>query len=369
MILAVAMEIACQPTKTEAPVSAGDAKDLSWSGSMRSLKGHLEHLAPLIFDSKKFQAPENRACLGREIEEMAVTSQDLNHNPTLTHRDPTVRFVAAQFSQSLLRAHSAMQAGQVGYARYELMTVTSSCVQCHSRMQQGPEFASFFFQDPFLNGLSVLDRAQYLIAIRHFDRAFHVLLEGLKSKDPEIAEHGNYEKLAFLALQLAAQFEQNPKKALQVIASIEKSPWANGALKEKAAVWKKIAEAWDHQPNSVMTMAEARKILLQPTNELQVMRAIPVGLMRLSENISGAELGESLFMMGQAYEFLSEVQPFELHEPYYESCIRSVPHSSVAQKCFASLKASVEAGYTGTSGTHVPIEIQVWLDRLEIEAR
>ncbi len=99
------------------------------------------------------------------------------------------------------------------------------------------------------------------------------------------------------------------------------------------------------------------------------MRAMPVGLSRLAEDISGNELGEALLMVGKAYEFLADFQPMDLHENYYESCIRSVPHSQVAKKCWGRLKASVEMGYTGTSGMNIPVDIEIWLGRLKSEAQ
>ena len=230
--------LACQSSHNDAASGSEPMQDTSWTGSMRQLKSSLEKLAPYIYDSKKFEAPENRDQLRREIQEMSQASRNLNHNPTLTHRDPTVRFVAAQFSQSLSRAHSAMQAGQVSYARYELMKVTSSCVQCHSRMQQGPEFHSFFFQDPFLDRLSLVDRSEYLIATRQFEKAEKVLLAAVKNPHIDASESRSLDRLTFLSLQLAVQYEQNPKMAKQVVDGVLKNPQASAFLKEKAMAWR-----------------------------------------------------------------------------------------------------------------------------------
>lgn len=371
--LAVAGLIACQSSKVD---RSGETEkqvpptDSSWSGSMQKLKENLGNLVPFIFDSKKFEDPKQREFLSSQIQGMVQQSQNLTHNPTLTHRDPTVRFVASQFADTLKRAQSSFQDGNLNYARYELIQVTGSCVQCHARMQQGPEFSSFFLKEPFLKNLPVVDQGEYLIATRQFDKASKVLLKGLRdrktnSKSASSSAPGlSIERLTALALELAVQYEQDPKKAMKVIDSVLSHPAAAPAFKEKAKIWKVTVQQWQKN-RTPLTMENARQILSVPSNEIMTLRALPVVLAYLSTEPSGKDLGEGLFLAGQAYESLTDFLPFELHEHYYESCIRSVPHTSIARVCYETLQQSISLGYTGTSGTHIPIEIQMWMDRMK----
>jgi hypothetical protein len=337
---------------------------------MQKLKVNLENLVPYIYDSKKFEDPASREFLSSQIQGMVQQSQNLNHNPTLTHRDPTVRFVASQFADDLKRAQVSFQEGNLNYSRSELMKVSGSCVQCHSRMQEGPEFSGFFLTEPFLKKLPVQDQGEYLIATRQFDKASKVLLKGLRAKNtkPTSTAAGlSYERLTALALQLTVQHEQDPKKTLAVLDSVLKNPAAAPAFKEKAQIWKKTAQAWRKNPKA-LTIEEARQVLASPQNEIMTLRALPVILAYLSEQPSGRNLGEGLLLAGQAYESLTDFLPLELHENYYEACIRSVPHTPEAQACFKRLNQSVLFGYTGTSGSHVPADVQTWLDRLRAQA-
>jgi hypothetical protein len=54
-----------------------------------------------------------------------------------------------------------------------------------------------------------------------------------------------------------------------------------------------------------------------------------------------------------------------MHELYYEACVRELPHSSLAKRCYERYEQSVYVGYTGSGGTNIPDELQVILSELK----
>jgi hypothetical protein len=70
-------------------------------------------------------------------------------------------------------------------------------------------------------------------------------------------------------------------------------------------------------------------------------------------------------MAGLCYDVLKTYQLGELHEIYFESCIRSAPHSSLAQTCYRRYEQSIYDGFTGSAGTDIPDDIEDKLQTLE----
>ena len=48
----------------------------------------------------------------------------------------------------------------------------------------------------------------------------------------------------------------------------------------------------------------------------------------------------------------------QLSNLYFESCVRSSPHSELAEKCYQRFEQNVYFGYTGSSGTHLPEKVK-----------
>jgi hypothetical protein len=49
---------------------------------------------------------------------------------------------------------------------------------------------------------------------------------------------------------------------------------------------------------------------------------------------------------------------------YYESCIRSNPHSEIAQRCFSRYEQNVHFGWTGSGGFAIPDDVAALLKEL-----
>jgi hypothetical protein len=338
---------------------AAEKAQNSWSSSMRELLKTMAEIEPLLFDSSKFNDPKEKDFLQKKIHELAATSKNVKHDPTIKNQDPTVRFVASQFSQDLQSAEQSFSEGRTAYARYQLMKVTSSCVQCHTRMPNGPQY-TFKKTEAFIQNMPLLDRAEFLIASRRFNEAYDFLKKGLsEGKLPA----WQLDRAAGLAMLIAVQFENDAKKAQGIVDEIQKGKTLPPFLKEKGARWQNSLKQWMNE-KAEPSLTDIKKPL-ESRDEVAAMRAIPKVLIRLSKELSAKELGEALLLAGQSYEILNEISPLQLHENYYESCIHQVPHSAIAKKCFAKLENSVRIGYSGSSGTHIPLDVQAWLEQLK----
>lgn len=349
--------------KAESKASTNGAPP-SWSANMQELRESLLKIEPYLVDEKKFAATESEGLLKKELQHLADLTKNVTHNPTLISRDPTVRFVASQFSQDIQRSAESFEQGKKDFARYQLMKVTGYCIECHTRTQQGPQYEGVD-KNKNLQSLSRFQKAEYLISVRYFDEALKLLTEEISN--PEGASFARAEKSAKYGLMITVQFQQNPVKALEFVKKIEESKAVSIALKEKAKTWKASLNAWKNEKPGALGagISAYRKMAAKKDSDVDLMRALAGILPWLSTELKPEELGEGLYLVGNCYEGLNDLSFFNLHENYYESCVRLVPRTQWAKKCYSRLEESIRFGYSGSGGTHIPIEIQLYLENLK----
>jgi hypothetical protein len=371
-ILLLTLIVGCNHKSVDGEASGSNKNSdtpVNWTLNMVQLKDSLARLEPYLVDEKKFEAIANAAIIKKEIDIILVNSRNVIHNPTIVSRDPTVRIVASQFAQDIQRSAESFEQGKKEFSRYQLMKVTGYCIECHTRTQQGPQY-----EKPLLNknlaGLSRFQRAEYLIATRYFDEGLTLLEEDIVAAAAE-NNFTRVERASKYGLMITVQFMQNPNRALAFVKKIEEAKGVPFAIKEKSKLWRKSILEWKAMKSpkdSSLTLAKLRVLADRKDSEVDQMRAIAGLLPFLAMEPKGAELGESLFLAGRCYESLSDLSLFSFYENYYTACIHSVPNSTWSKKCYERLEDSIQFGYSGSGGTHIPIEIQVQLDKLKAEA-
>lgn len=336
----------------------------NWNGSMQNLKKSLVILEPYLFDKKKFNDPKNKKFLSKEIHNLAEESKNVKHNPTILSKDPTARFVAANFSDELGRADENFSTDWTEFARTQLVTVTSYCIECHTRLKEGPEFNYQNSSESYIKNLPIKDQIELMIAFRQFEPAFQLVLKTLKEISPTSKIQSDEDQVARLGLLIAVQLNQNKAKAQQLISTIANNSNLPFYLKQNNNLWKESLSSWDPNKNLV-TLPEIRKLIKNRKSEIDDMRAINSLLKVLIDDLNPDELGEALLLTGESYEALNKVSLMSLHETYYESCVRRVPKTKWGKACFDKLNESIAFGYTGSAGTHIPLEIQKRLQDLK----
>lgn len=335
----------------------------NWSASMRSLQKNLTDLEPFLFNLKDYNDPSKQTFIKEKLAALAKESKNIGHNPTMIDRDPTVRFVASQFASDLERASLSFNEGKTEFARYQVMKVASACIQCHTRMQQGPAF-NFSKSESFFNLMPPADQAEYLIASRRFDQAYDILIKQLEQEGPAKPNVWQAERMVGLALTIAVQYQQNIKNTEKLMTVLQKNKSTAVPIRDRMSGWKKSIDKWKGESTKVLSLDDYQKILKSKSSEIDAMRIIPGILSILSEKLSQEKLGQGLLLAGEAYEVLAPLFPMELHENYYESCVRNVPHTAMAKKCFMKLQDSIRSGYSGSRGVNIPLDIEVWLNNL-----
>ncbi len=96
-----------------------------------------------------------------------------------------------------------------------------------------------------------------------------------------------------------------------------------------------------------------------------VLRGLSMLHQILVSTLDKAQTGKALFLAGEAYESIRDLALWSMHENYFETCVRRVPHTTWAMTCFQALQESLVIGFTGSAGTKLPSDVQMRLSELE----
>lgn len=360
--------------------STAGAPPKDWPAKMQRLSAVLSDLMPYLASSKKFSMKENEAKIERDTAELKSLAHSLKTGE-MPNNDPSMKIVSQLFEDDLSRALSSLRSGNRDYARRILSDTTTYCIQCHTQTNNGPEFPHLAMNLQ-TNDLKPLDRAELFAATRQFEPALENFKLALAERDLAQTDTYAYQAAARDALAISVRVHKDPKEALGLIKTIEKNKELSPAFKRTVASWRRSLEAWKKEKPSktpktaLQELTEAETLIaaaqknqgapLDNSQDIVYERASSLLHDLLQRPDRSDELSaRALYLSGLASEATRDSNFWGMHETYYEQCIRTRPLTEQARQCFGRLKDSVLLGYSGSSGTTVPPDVQKRLDSYE----
>ncbi len=368
-----AVSACSHPAPTQDSTAGRPPQD--WPAKMQRLSAVLTNLMPFVASPKKFSAEENFEKIEKDTAELKSLAHSMKTGE-MPNNDPSMKVVSQLFDEDLGRALASLKNGNRDYARRILSDTTSYCIQCHTQTKNGPEFPRLTL-DFQLKDLKPLDRAEFLAATRQFEPALESYKQALSETELAKSDSFAYEAAARDALGISVRVHKDPNEALGLIKTIEKNKALKPQFRKSVSAFKKSLEAWKKEkpsktPRSALeelTQAEALIASAQKANSLESPQDMVYerasGLLHdlLQRPERTDELSaRALYLSGLASEATRDSSFWTMHETYYEQCIRVKPMTEQARQCFAKLKDAVEVGYSGSSGTNVPADVQKRLE-------
>lgn len=353
---------------TQLKGAAGD-----WQRKMSGLAETMNTLLPELIskngnpkiierEAKKLSELSHEIQMGRASEKLMPPS-DL---------DPGILFIASEFSDQSRRAYQAIKQGNLTYGKSLLRSATSYCIACHTRNENGPQFANFPLS-PKVKGLSKQELGELFVATRQFDKGLAQFRELIADSELVKKRPFDWEVPVRQALALAVRVKKDPALASQIVTTALASPYLPQFQQERLLKWKKGIEAWQSESVSAPVtesqqvanlrrlLSEARGAQLFPIDrsaEIQFLRVSAVAHDLLGVAKDPKIVAEALMSAGEAYEILATPALWPMHEFYYESCVRKFPHSDLARGCYSRFTQAIYFGYTGSGGTNIPHDVQ-----------
>lgn len=373
--------LSCQSAnnQTGADTTQPQLDPKTFNGSMQDLQETLTNLLPLAVDPKQYNAPENKKEIQSGVKKLLALSKNVRHSQEVALKDPSVVFISNAFTEDLERIDESLAAGKREYARYGLVHLTSYCIECHTRTSTGPSFRSPALEQT-VKKLEPLERGEFLMATRQFDAALQEFSDYIDAKLAQKGDFADLDKAVRYSLAATVKYMKDPKKSLAIVEKIRKSKNAPYYLKQNARGWELAIREWmkepkpkDFSPESVLKRArqwitrgqQLHVGMVDRGGDIYFLRALSDLHLLLVSQKNKQQLGEALYLTGLGYEATRDLGIWNLHENYYETCVRRVPHTEWAKKCFKRFQESVYFGYTGSAGTQVPLDVVRKLESLK----
>ena len=350
-----------------------------WDAKMGELYRTLSDLLTDVTSDRRFRDPSNKSRIEKEADRLAGLSHDLSAKGMVApDADPSIQIIAQMLGSESKQAVYELKHGDRGYARILLRSLPSYCIACHTRSSSGPQFSKLAFE-PAKGSLTPIERGEFYAASRQFDRALAEFKKVIQDSKSVEKNPWDWETAIHQSLAIAIRVKKDPAQANEVIKAVMSAPGAPAFMKSDAKIWQVSVQDWQNEvPRQARTeaglhnealrlMAKAREIQKYPmdrTGDVLYLRASSVVHDMLQIAPQGEFSAEGFFLAGLSYEVLSPLRLEDLHDIYYELCIRKAPHSETAGLCYRQYEQSQYLGYTGSAGTYIPIGIRKKLSEL-----
>lgn len=349
----------------------------TWRAEMQVMKATLSELLPFATNTEAFNSPENAMKIQGYLQKLSAGAKTLTQfHGQIKIQDPTVGFVAQSFETNMASIEESILKGRRDYARFLILNTMSYCIECHTRTSSGPQFFGPESNKTTLS-LNPVEKVEYFISTRQFKDALQTIEDTLKQNAD--ASIFNNEKLIRYGITLTVKYFQDPAAALKILKLASATKNVPFFLKRDIKSWQGALNDWkkEKESSSISGKIEQSKNFINKAeavnDKLNSLHAGDVWLLRanglltglFSEDLTKEQKTKVLFLIGESYRLLPEHLFWTLHESYYEACIRTSPHTLQAEQCYDAYEDSILQGYTGSSGTYIPENLQQNLKTLK----
>ncbi|MGE0764347.1 MAG: hypothetical protein AB7N80_13785 [Bdellovibrionales bacterium] len=370
---------ACQTKNKPKSVDPSSA----WAGKMQDMAVEVRELIPFLYNPKAFQDPVNAARIKADLQKFAAKAHEITPamGESYFGQDPMESYSLEGMRADLSRAADAFDQGRLEFARGAAKAATTHCFRCHSVTKEGSRAAWDLSKFSNLE-LAPTEKVDLIVAIRRYDEAAKYL-ETLISDDKYVQNYPfEFENLLRKYMSLMIRVENSPERPLRELDRVLKIKNVPVYVLEQARAWRTSLQEWKQDvgrknvrkiKNDLLQQAgdrvrrgtQQQQFAKDHAGDIEFLRATRMLHDYLRTQPPVSKRAEAYLLLGQAYEVLDELGYWNLHEVYYESCIKAAPKTAVATKCFGRFEASIYLGFSGSSGVHIPAQERERLKQLK----
>lgn len=336
---------------------------------------NLMELLPFLEDKEAFLSKANEKPIEKRLDAIGAAFAKAGHEKILKQDlfSPSYDLL----KDDLRQVRRAFGTGKKDYARWEMNQITSLCLNCHSFLP--PSHPSSFdtrgvllnpknFSNDYNLGMAQLLVRRYADAKDSFTRFIDAKFIKKDYEDLLMP----FRKL----LLIDTKIKKTPSNALKIVEHYLKRTDLPTDLRETLAEWKTGLLRWKDNESfksdkEVKDFIDQKLVNLRKTNEgadqddIDLLMASGLLANYLFENPTSPLSADITFWIGWCEKVLARSDLMGAGDLYLKECVRRHPKAPIAKECLKEYRDSVQFGYTGSSGTHVPDEIKKELKALE----
>ncbi|OIQ19662.1 MAG: hypothetical protein BM556_04030 [Bacteriovorax sp. MedPE-SWde] len=338
----------------------------------------LMSLNPYLAQEKKFLDPKEEEIIYTHIDNLSKAFSGVHGENLLKGLNyaPSLKVIRTHIDETKI----AFNAKQKYFARNRLRATQMLCMNCHSQMKNKASTTiisemrahSKKFTNDFDKAETLYLLRDYPTSVRYYKKYIDLELE----KSQKIKDRANIEflperniLLAFKRIvHLYTKTFFKPEKALTILELYNSRKDLPETVRESLRKWKKELIVWkkDKKISSMTSVAQIEKAYLSKMNDsiesdrsdITLLVASGRILQLLNINKNNGEAPLALYWLGFSDRQLNFSYYYSMAEIYLVDCMERFPKHPVAKRCLAEYRSSIEMGYTGSSGQHIPKDLR-----------
>jgi mono/diheme cytochrome c family protein len=356
------------------PVAPDSPASAQTRAHMRDIYAAMRTLLPLSLDADRFEDPLERQRVSEALALLDTSAGALARHGA--QREASFAHLSRSLASDAQDIHIRYEQGHAREARYLVQTLAETCVACHSRLPAASDAPTSedFLADVSVKNLRLPQRAKLAYAMRQFDDAeklYEQLLADPKFAADEIDLEGHLDDY----LELMLRVRDDPARARRALEGFAKRKDISQALRAEMQHWDaslgRLAERGRvSNPLETARTQVARAEVGRPARDdrdslvdyLDASALLHRGL--ADARITRSEQADAFYLLGVIETRIGRSFWLSQAEAYLETAIRTAPGQPVARDAYALLEEFLVAGYSGSSGEHVPQDVRAKLDTL-----
>lgn len=381
-ILNIVLIAACTHKEAAKDKAASSSSGASWALEMKNIENQMLYLLEKTADVEKFKSARASS---KEVDKIKHSFEVLKHKAELLEskslqpdKDPTLSISARIFKNNVHLASDSFFTENYDFSKATLHSALGQCVQCHTRLEYGPQFQKEKWNGVF-DKVGVVDQIQLSLATRNYQLAEKKIDEFLRGQ-LKASSIFDWQDVVNLGFVLHVRFNNDSVKTKKLLNLIDASSHIPPAIKRNITYWQQSTTDWESQRNDKITLKSVDQ-WIKKGDQLNTQSRAEGGMIYylrasrwLHENIAftsndKTKNAEILYRLGLVNSVFRTTLSQSMYEDYFELCIKDVPHTELSKKCYAQLEKNLTQRYTGRLEKELPFDIKTRLSELSILAK
>ena len=373
LMIMVVLSATAQTRHTE-PAQTGGLRP-----TMRTIFQSLTTVLPLSLSAETFQDTANRQRLHDALQTLSSHAMQLTQHGQ--HVSADFDFLRRSLRDDAQNAFELFESESFEESRFILHHLTDNCFLCHSRLPSSQPFplGKHFLEQMPMNQLEPHERMRLAVAVRQFDTALancETLFRLPELPAAQIDLMALFEDYLRIAIRVYDDFS----RAIHTLETFQRRPDVPQYLSHYLTVWIEALNVLQvdpsREPSRENELTRARSLIQQgqrrnrylADREGLVYFTLASGLLHRFVDSSATtkpHLAEAYYLLGVAESYMPRTSWISETEFYLETAVRLAPASPFGKKAFTFLEEYLIMGYSGSSGLHLPPDIEKRLDDLK----
>ncbi|KHD88373.1 MAG: hypothetical protein OM95_09565 [Bdellovibrio sp. ArHS] len=326
-------------------------------------------LKPYIVSDVEYRDPKNFEKIDESLKNMVSLSEKISHEGKIKKSGFAISSNA--LNQQLKEAELIYRVGNKDYSLWMLRSTLSVCMSCHTQLPATSTKFEFFNKEHALT--KPYDEAEFLFIVRNFDKAVPLYDEVIADYPGNGVPFENVEKAVARKVYYFVRVKRDLPGLIKSLEKNQKNKQLPELLKKKIAGFKKAAEKMKKEGYAEFNadqQAELKKYVetelkdelqgdfeFSPQKDIAYLKISSVLYKYLDQYPDTPLKPDILYWLSFCERRYEQKAFYSLPELYLKQCVLEHPASAIAPSCLKEYQDLVTMAYTGSSGTHLPKDV------------